>query len=148
MCVNLTLKNCRVGNMGKRRNKRKKMQLATPKIKPLGNAVVNQNKITDKRDLNIFGIHLVKSFSSSSVSSTLDPSSTDPARLPMPALNSIKSARVVFPAAPCPTSATLRMSSTFLAIVVLDPFPEEETNPRIPIVSTRQFRSMSESSIL
>src|SRR6266436_767464 len=58
-------------------------------------------------------------FSSSSKSRTLDPSSTEPARETAPALKSIRSASVVFPAAPWPTSATLRTSSTCVLAIVL-----------------------------
>ncbi|GIT28877.1 MAG: hypothetical protein Ct9H300mP1_09230 [Planctomycetaceae bacterium] len=51
----------------------------------------------------------LRPFSSSSVSSRLLPSSTEPARDATPALKRNKSARVVLPVAPCPTSATLRI---------------------------------------
>src|SRR5688572_19399849 len=51
-------------------------------------------------------------FSSSSQSETLLPSSTLPRRSTALAWNNRASASEVFPAAPCPTSATLRMSST------------------------------------
>src|SRR5262249_10152243 len=57
-------------------------------------------------------------FSSSSKSRTLDPSSTDPARDAAPDLKSMRSASVVLPLAPCPTSATLRTSSTCVLAIV------------------------------
>src|SRR4029079_11188786 len=73
-------------------------------------------------------------FSSSSKSRTLEPSSTDPARETAPALKSMRSASVVLPPAPCPTSATLRTSSTcVLAIVfhqLLDQDVDRDVIPR------------------
>ncbi len=48
--------------------------------------------------------------SSGSWSDTVLPSSTVPIRVIAPAVKSIASASEVFPAPPCPTSSTLRMS--------------------------------------
>src|SRR6266540_1243582 len=68
-------------------------------------------------------------FSSSSKSETLLPSSTLPRRSTALAVNSSASASEVFPTPPCPTSATVRMSST-LCLAMKDPFhPQPGRSP-------------------